>query len=345
MKILVLEYVSGGGLRQEPIPPALAREGGLMLAALAGDLLEIPGVELLALRDDRLPFPLDDNRVQVLEISTAKQFQPIWREALGRCDAVWPIAPETAGILEQLCLDVESAGKPLLTSPAAAVRLAASKLATARRLARHGLPVVPSLPLSRWSAGVSPAQDRQADEPPKLPFVIKPDDGVGCEGSRIIRDPARFTLPDDTEHWIAQPLLQGEPLSLSALFAQGHASLLSCNRQVVETSGDGFVLQACQVNAIADADGRWQMLAEGIAQALPELWGYAGIDLILTASGPVILEINPRLTTSYAGLRRATGENPAALTLELLKTGSLPPPRRQPGVAVEINLEEPQDGY
>lgn len=327
MKILVLEYVSGGGLRQEPIPPALAREGGLMLAALAGDLLGIPGVAVLALQDDRLPFPLADNRVQVLEIRAAGQFQPIWREALGRCDAVWPIAPETGGILEQLCLDVESAGKPLLTSPAAAVRLAASKLATARRLARHGLPVVPTFPLSEWKP-----------QPGQI-FVIKPDDGVGCEGSRIIRDPARFTLPVNTEHWIAQPLLQGEPLSLSALFAQGHARLLSCNRQVIETSGDGFVLRACQINAIADADGRWQTLAGQIANALPELWGYAGIDLILTAGGPVILEINPRLTTSYAGLRRATGENPAALTLELFKTGTLPPPRQQLGVAVDICLE------
>ena len=35
--------------------------------------------------------------------------------------------------------------------------------------------------------------------------------------------------------------------------------------------------------------------------------------------GPVVLEINPRLTTSYVGLRPALGRNPAALVLELLE--------------------------
>jgi predicted ATP-grasp superfamily ATP-dependent carboligase len=69
------------------------------------------------------------------------------------------------------------------------------------------------------------------------------------------------------------------------------------------------------------------------------LWGYAGIDLILTAGGPVILEINPRLTTSYVGLRQATGENPATLMLDLYRTGRLPAPGRQAGEPVEVLLE------
>ncbi len=327
MKILVLEYVTGGGLRQEPIPPSLAYEGGLMLEALVADLLLVADIHLLVLHDDRLPFPRADVRAQVLEIHAGDRFQDVWRKALDRCDAVWPIAPETGGILEQLCRDVESAGKSLLTSPAAAVRLAASKLDTVRRLERFGLPVVPSFPLGEWK----PVASR--------PFVIKPDDGVGCEGTRIIRAPGEFRMTADTENWIAQPLLDGEPLSLSALFACGQARLSSCNRQWIRQVGDRFVLKACQVNAIADTDGRWQTLAGQIAQALPVLWGYAGIDLVLGEDGPMILEINPRLTTSYAGLRLATGENPAALTLELLKTGVLPPPCLHPGVAVKISLE------
>ena len=42
------------------------------------------------------------------------------------------------------------------------------------------------------------------------------------------------------------------------------------------------------------------------------------IDLIDTAEGPVVIDINPRLTTSYVGLRRAIAANPAALVLKLL---------------------------
>ena len=112
---------------------------------------------------------------------------------------------------------------------------------------------------------------------------------------------------------------------------------------MIAQTGQGFILKGCQVNALYDADGHWQSLAGRVALAIPELWGYAGIDLILGPDGPVILEINPRLTTSYAGLRSATGENPAALVLDLLRTGALPPLRTAPGRPVEILLEKPDD--
>lgn len=331
MKILLLEYVTGGGMRQEAIPPSLGLEGGRMRQALACDLLapsaSLPGVELIILHDDRLPPPRLDGPVHVVAIGADDPFQAIWREWLGCCDAAWPIAPETGGILARLCLDAETAGIPLLTSPSSAVHLAASKLATARHLALSGLLVAHTLPLSAWTPQTG------------QPFVVKPDDGAGCEGARIIRDPAQFQPPSSMQGWIAQPLLEGEPLSLSALFAHGQARLLSCNRQRIVQAGDGFKLKGCQVNAIADVDGRWQALAAGIARALPGLWGYAGIDLILGADGPVILEINPRLTTSYAGLRQAIGENPAAWVLDLWQTGQLPGLRSHTGLAVDVFLE------
>ena len=331
MKILILEYITGGGMRQEPVPASLAEEGGRMLKALMDDLLTIPGLGLMVLQDGRRPLPRHGPRVQILGVSADADFEALWLDSIKACDAVWPIAPETGGILEQLCRDVENAGKALLTCPAAAVSLATSKLAAARRLALHGLTVMPTVPLEEWRSHA-------------YPVVIKPDDGVGCEGVRIIQDVTEFETLNQTENWIAQPLLEGESLSLSALFAQGQARLLSMNRQRIEQTGAGFALTGCQVNALDDADGQWQNLAGQIAQAIPELWGYAGIDLILGEDGPVILEINPRLTTSYAGLRLATGENPAAMVLDLWKTGALPAPRREPGQPVEILLEKP-DGH
>jgi len=42
-----------------------------------------------------------------------------------------------------------------------------------------------------------------------------------------------------------------------------------------------------------------------------------GIDLIDTESGPVVLEVNPRLTVSYAGLHSMLGFNPAGKVLAL----------------------------
>ena len=49
--------------------------------------------------------------------------------------------------------------------------------------------------------------------------------------------------------------------------------------------------------------------AQQVVQALPGLRGLVGVDYIQTKDGPVVLEINPRATTSYAGLRAAMVQN------------------------------------
>ncbi|MBS1213825.1 MAG: hypothetical protein H6R26_2442 [Proteobacteria bacterium] len=329
MKILVWEYITGGGLRGERLPEGLAREGEMMLRALTGDLLALPDVSVTVLRDDRLPDLPCSPHLTVIPVGEQDDLSTLSHERVRGCDAVWPVAPESGGILEGLCRDVERAGKILLNTPAEGVQLAASKFATVSRLARHGLPVVPTTRLAKGAAA--------------RPRVIKPDDGVGCERARILQ--SGEDLPDDTDstRWVEQPLVEGEALSLSALFARGDARLLACNRQRVACRGGGFVLRGCLVNAIADDEGRWQTLVADIARACPELWGYAGIDLLLTPSGPLILEINPRLTTSYVGLHRALGLNPAGLLLDLLRSGTLPPPLAVTGRSVDISLEESVD--
>ena len=54
------------------------------------------------------------------------------------------------------------------------------------------------------------------------------------------------------------------------------------------------------------------------AAVLPPTVGYVGMDMILGPEGPesdVVLELNPRLTTSYLGLRQLARANLAAAML------------------------------
>ena len=53
MKILVFEYITGGGYSQQEIPESLAREGRLMLLALLQNLLLLQDVELVLMLDER----------------------------------------------------------------------------------------------------------------------------------------------------------------------------------------------------------------------------------------------------------------------------------------------------
>lgn len=170
---------------------------------------------------------------------------------------------------------------------------------------------------------------------------MKPDDGAGCSDTRLFHNllAARQWLKANPGNYVLQPLIPGSALSLCVLCREGTADLLSCNDQRVVVRDGQFHFLGSVVNALTDGDGAFAELASRVAAAIPGLWGYVGIDLVQSGSQRIVMEVNPRLTTSYAGLRQALGCNPAALVLGLLddsKPLRLPKftPRR-----IEVDLE------
>ncbi len=64
--------------------------------------------------------------------------------------------------------------------------------------------------------------------------------------------------------------------------------------------------------------------------SVPGLRGWVGVDLVLPDDGPpVVVEINPRLTTSYLGYRRLTGTNLAERWLRGAANGTIAWGRRR----------------
>jgi len=310
LKILVFEYITGGGLARQELPAALAAEGRLMLQALLDDLRFLPGLELILPLDRRcMDFLLPVN-ARVVPVGESDDIRNLLPALIEQVDGVWPIAPETGGVLANIAKQVEPSSKILLLSDADTVALCGNKLETYRHLQAHAIPAVETLPLSAW-------RDLSAKV-----CVIKPIDGVGCEGSRIIDYAPSFPHKiSDPSDYVLQPFVEGQPISLSCLFKRGRAWLLCCNRQDVVIQDKQFFLRACAVNVHNEHAGYLRSLAERVAQALPGLWGYVGIDLIDTAeAGPLVLEINPRLTTSYVGIKQATGINVAEQSLALLES-------------------------
>ena len=167
MRILALEFFSGGGLLGQPLPPSLAREGDLMIGTLVGELTAIEGVQVIASRDPRLP-PLAG--CETLYPLPGENPEELFVRGVTAADAVWPTAPESGGALGRLGASVTAAGRTLLGCTPDAVRLAASKLATARALAGRGVPVVPTCSAIH---GALSAKLRQANH-------VIPADSAGC---------------------------------------------------------------------------------------------------------------------------------------------------------------------
>jgi predicted ATP-grasp superfamily ATP-dependent carboligase len=312
LRLLICEYVTGGGFLGQALPAGLAREGDMMLAALVKDVAAVGGIEIVSVRDGRLRGA--DLPATFHVLAEADDPGRAWRNAVATVDAVWPIAPETGGALTRLSELVIAGGRTLIGSRPRAVALATSKLATAERLAAYGVAVVPTVRAAAALQDELPAASQG--------WVVKPDDGAGTESTRLHR------RRDDMQRWlvaapaadnlIVQPYMEGVAGSLSALCQNGRGWLLSCNRQDIAIDNGRFRFRGVVVGGLEQGRLRYEAITAAVAAAMPDLWGYVGIDFIDNDGGPCVLEVNPRLTTSYVGLGRAIGVNPAALVLGLV---------------------------
>lgn len=309
-RIFVFEFITGGGLAGQPLPGSLAREGRLMRDALLRDATDIAGAELVTLHDARLEAPLPGS---IAVADEAGAFDTAFDAALAAADAALIVAPETGDLLATLTARVDASNTVLLGCNAASCRVATSKSRTARVLAEAGVAVLPHY--------------SDADALPDIlgAWAVKPDDGAGCDGlQRLVdRAAAARALRAAGPHHIAQPWLDGEARSMNLLCARGRAALLSVNRQVLEHRGERVRLAALAVGAV-DATPQHAALAQRIAAALPGLLGPVGVDFIETEDGPVVVEINPRMSTSACALRAAIGLNLVAATLSAARDGTLP---------------------
>jgi tyramine---L-glutamate ligase len=300
VRVFAWEYVTAGGWRAIDAAPSMIAEGAMMVRALASDLAAVPGVRVVVAQDPAI----DLGALPMTVDAATADDRVVWQNA----DAIWPIAPETGGLLEEATRRILRAGRLLLGSRLDALAIARSKIATARRLAAHGLPVVPTIALS--------------DQPPRAEqgWVVKPDDGAGATDTYFLPDAERlrdWRAPHRESPWVVQPFIPGTATSLTILAQDGQGWLLSCNLQRVDCRNGAFAYRGGVVGGAEARRAVFEPLALDIVRALPGLWGLVGVDLIDRPEGPLVLEVNPRLTTSYVGLARSLGLNPAALVLAL----------------------------
>jgi predicted ATP-grasp superfamily ATP-dependent carboligase len=315
------EFVTGGGMSAEAVSPSLAREGAMMRDALARDLSDIPGVSLITTHDARFSPP---GGIASVAVTPGRDPWRLWAYCAEKCQVAWVVAPETDDLLRrltELCLEADT----MVVGPdVQSIRTSSSKKLTSDTLMAAGVPTVPT-----WTF---------AELPVALVgrFVVKPDDGAGCVDTRLVEgrpDPATLKAGD-----VIQPFVEGEAASLTVLRNGGQTTLLSVNRQHVTVADGAFHFGGLTVGALTDRTGALAALADKVARAIPGLDGIFGVDLVITPEGPVVLEVNPRITTSYAGLRQATGINPASLVTPFAARADRRPREASAGGRVEITL-------
>jgi predicted ATP-grasp superfamily ATP-dependent carboligase len=152
------------------------------------------------------------------------------------------------------------------------------------------------------------------------PAIVKPVDGAGSLDVQRVSLAKAQRLLDGSQTYCVQAFCPGRAASVAALCGPQQQIPLPPCWQYLDSSSFAYRGGALiHDTAIAD---RARRLAQRALRVLPVPLGYLGLDLILgpaeDGSTDFLIEINPRLTTSYVGLSMAVTQNLAAALIQVL---------------------------
>jgi tyramine---L-glutamate ligase len=295
--IFIYEYLTANGIGQTPWSPdhGMYLEGRAMRDAIVEDFSRVADTEAFAFPDAAAPVALE-----------------LFEKKSGESDWTVLIAPALDNCLSQLAESVQRAGGRLLGPSTEAIRLASDKLCLFHHWRSHNI--------------LTPAtSEREPTACEAFPVVWKPRNGTGSTMTFLLNSPndvlraqaviqqERFTAP-----MILQNYAPGQAASIAFLCGPaGNIPLLPASQQLSENGR--FAYLGGVLPLLPELAKRARQLGQEVVDCLPGLVGYVGVDLVL---GPAedgtqdhAIEINPRLTTSYVGLRQLAEFNIAAAML------------------------------
>lgn len=323
MNVFVSEYLCSGASELSRADASLLTEGAAMLDAVISDLLAIPDCNVMTCVQEQLPTYVSqfkrwdqEQRLQVKRVRDPEEERDYFDQACRHANCVWIIAPEFDQILYSRTERAIRLGARVIGPDSGAIKLTADKWRLFQFLNASSLATIPTSLIESESS--TPTCD--------LPCVIKHRFGAGGLGLSYLTQLADWRekltqIQKNRSDYIVQPFISGTMLSTVVLITPDRRELFPIGEQQICWS-PGFQYQGGSIPAELDVDviQSVQQLLEHVCDVLPGLAGYVGFDLLLPEvdpTAPLIVEINPRLTTSYTGYRQLTADNLAARIVNL----------------------------
>ncbi len=297
----VFEFICSGLLPDSIAETSLQREGRAMLTAIANDLSDNGHTVSTLWHSSMGTWPAAG--IDAIVVNSNEHALQQFHRLAQRCDITILIAPEFDGILYDLANRVAELGGQLANSTPEAIALTSDKLRFATHLQTHDMPTLNTI---AWSP-------EKTILPFEFPAIVKPIDGAGS--SDVFRLNGKSDLQqlvtcvrEQDRHWIAQPFVSGTPASVGVICGE-ETNVLPLTQQRLSDDGR-FYYSGGYAPAFPNRQQDVATLVRRLCKSIDGLRGYVGIDLILPDdpdSPPVIIELNPRLTTSYVGYRAMFG--------------------------------------
>lgn len=333
---VVLEYVVGGGLmhaEDAAIPPSFRQEGWTMLANIAEDWSSS------RTNDEtwEVIVPVDPRTPKWFSLPKQIQFQPMhsdmgfleqWCRLAVDADAVILIAPESEGELTRLACAIDEVTDARLGCRTPFLERASNKLMMAEYISDEYLhpQTLPPDQFVAYAKSIPTSSQRE--------WIIKPIDGAGCDG--IWRGKTQAILAHLQQHAncpdsLIQHYLPGRPASVTAWITSTGRWWLPPVWQDIQWAQSsltsGLTLdRPTYLGGSGPIDRQHWATIHAFANRVldllgPGALGWVGIDFVMNVENNMAryaaIEVNPRWTTSYAGLRQLYQGNLLEKFLEL----------------------------
>ncbi len=337
MKILLYEHVSAGGFREKNIAPSVLSEGyGILRTAIAD--AKRAGHNVVTILEKQIASynpPLDaDLKVTVSSLAEAEHSL---YETAESCDASYIMAPSNGHKLQYLVERMQANHAISLNSKTTSIACASDKSSLLRQADKLGFATPKSKAFINRNNEGEIAE--VISEEIGFPAVLKLPESDGCEGLNIVRnkeqtkDAAVKFANNKIQAFIAQELVQGVAASVSLISNGTEAQPITLNKQDISLKTPG---QLSSYNGGATPFRHKQIqaafaAAKNLVESIQGLRGYIGVDFVLTESEPVIMEINPRLTTSYVGMNEILPTNIMQMIVNSIFNRKVPEPQETVG--------------
>ena len=291
-----------------------------MLRAVAKDLAQIPGALVRTLLNPCFASPPPGCHAETLHPDDEER---TFRRLARWADFSLIIAPEFDGLLHTRCRWVEEEKGQLFGPSSQAVSCCADKLTLSCRLRASGVPMPECCPASQCDL--------------RFPVICKPRCGAGSQATFLVGDRADLAKVVETaaqEGWAGEMMCQRfvPGYAASVAFLIGPKETLALVPAAQHLSEDGrFRYGGGSVPLAAELAERAIRVARSAVDSVSGLRGYIGVDVVLGETDWV-MEINPRLTTSYLGLRALAEANLGEMMVRIVRGEKSGPPPWRPGV-------------
>ena len=332
-KIFIFEFVSGGGFNQVEIPSSLFCEGYAMLRTIIEDFKNL-GFHITTLLDSRIKFLSLYMKADIIKsVELEEDYLQKYTTCVRNSDYCFVIAPEFSNVLYNLTKIVKKNNKKLLSIDLNGIKLGASKLETYRFFIENEINTPKSYSIPFNGNILDLDFILQKFDQINSSIVIKPDDGVGSELIFYFEKKDEILhffessnkITNTNRKYILQEYIEGDPMSVSIIndqplgkLVENGPKILSINAQNLQitdpTKDSAYLGGYTPVDQFEQLKAQIENILKGVE--LSAFKGYFGIDFVKKVDNSLsFIEINPRLTTSYVGIRNVLEFNPMDLLL------------------------------